>query len=252
MPAEGLDAEIADSVDDPEAEDGIADDAAFADFLAAGLELGLDEGDGFPAGAQEAVDGRQDEAEGDERDVGDGEIGRFGQIAGLQMAGIAAIEDDDAGIGGQAGVELGFPDVDGVDLGGAVLEKAIGEPAGRGADVHADLVPGGQAGEAEERFFEFEAAAADETLGLADAEGAVGRIFMAGLEGGRIVHEDFAGENEPLGLLAAFGEAAFHQKQVQAGALHFPFALRSWTPRYRDEAMTRRAMPPMTDQMMAL
>jgi len=86
-------------MDDLFSDFGIAYDAAFSDFFAAGFELGFDEGDGFPAGAEEAINGGQNEAEGDEGDVGNGEIGRFGKIAGLEVAGVAGIHDHDAGVG---------------------------------------------------------------------------------------------------------------------------------------------------------
>ena len=128
-------------------------------------------------------------------------------------------------------MELGFADVDGVDLGGAVLEQAVDETPGGGTDVHADLVRGGQEGEADERFLELETAAPDEPLGLADAEQAIGGNLVPRLGGGRVVHEHFAGEDEALGFFAAFGEAALDQQDVQAGPLHLPLALRSCTPR---------------------
>ena len=49
--AEGLDAEGVDFVDDALADGGVADDAAGGVF-AAGLELGLDEGEDLTAGGQ--------------------------------------------------------------------------------------------------------------------------------------------------------------------------------------------------------
>ena len=220
-------AERADAVDDLLADGGVADNAPLADVVAAGFELGFDEGDGFAAGGKEAVEGREDEAQGDEGDIGDGQGGGLGEVAGFQVAGVAAVEDDDAGVGGESGVELAFADIDGEDLEGAMLEEAVREAARGGADVNADLAVGGEEGEAEEGLFELEAAAANEALGLADAQGAVRGILVAGFASGGVIDEDFAGEDEALGFFAAFGQAAFDEQEVEPSTFHFPTFLRA-------------------------
>ena len=65
-PAEGLGAEFAYAFDDALADGGVADDAAAADFFAAGFKLGFDEGDGFAAGREQAVYGGAGEGAGGE------------------------------------------------------------------------------------------------------------------------------------------------------------------------------------------
>ena len=51
------------------------------------------------------------------------------------MADVGLLHNGDAGIVAQAVVELRLADVDGVDAVCAVLEEAVGEAAGGGADV---------------------------------------------------------------------------------------------------------------------
>ena len=82
------------------------------------------------------------------------------ELAGGEEAGVGALEEGDAGVGAELVVDLAVAGVDGEDGGGAVLEQAVGEAAGGGADVGAGEAfdgdaPGG------ERGFEFEAAAGD-------------------------------------------------------------------------------------------
>ena len=229
---EGGFGEVAEGRHDALADGGVADDAAVADFVAFGFELGFDEGDDVGRDGEDAIEGGQDQAEGDEGDVGYGEGGGFGEVAGLEVAGVAGVVDDHAGIGGEAVMELGLADIHGMDPGRAVLEKAVGAAAGGGADVHADALPGGKLRKAEEGFFEFEAAAPDEAFGLADGQGGIHGDFVAGLGGGAAIHEDVAGEDEAFGFFAAFGEAALDKQQIEAGPLHLALrALRSLAPR---------------------
>jgi hypothetical protein len=93
---EGLAAEIADggldAVDGELAGGGVADNAAFADVLAAGFELGLDEDDGFAlplraCGCEGCYDRGQDEGCGDEADVHGDEAdgGRSARISLTQV-----------------------------------------------------------------------------------------------------------------------------------------------------------------------
>ncbi len=142
---------------------GIADDAAFADVLAAGFELGFDEEDGFAlpgfaCGGEGGEERGEDEGGGDEADVhgeeGDGVpavrvkripigndrkkskgVGVGVKLAGGEEAGIGAFEEGDAGVGAEFVMDLAVAGVDGEHGGGTVLEEAVGEAAGGGADV---------------------------------------------------------------------------------------------------------------------
>ena len=58
------------------------------------------------------------------------------------MARVRALEHDDARVGAQLRVELAVADVDRVHARGAALQQAVGEAAGRRADVEADAARG--------------------------------------------------------------------------------------------------------------
>ena len=57
------------------------------------------------------------------------------EVAGRQVADVGALADLDAGVGAQPLVQLAVADVDGHHRGRAPLEEAVGEPAGRRAEV---------------------------------------------------------------------------------------------------------------------
>ncbi len=259
---EGLAAEVAnggfDAVDGELVGGGVAYDAAFADVLAASLELRLDEEDGFPAPVlagwgERGDDGGKHQRGGDKADVhgeeGDvlggsrrrarigggwvkqipfgndrkknGRRGWWDELAGGEEAGVGAFEEGDAGVGAELVVDLAVAGVDSEDGGGAVLEHAVGEAAGGGADVGAGEagdgdVPGGEGG------FELEAAARDVAEVVAE-EAEVGgvvdeRARFSGLSAffeALLVDEDAAGEDERLGSLARGGEGAVNEELVE-------------------------------------
>ena len=94
-----------DAVDGDLAGSGISNNAAFADVLAAGFELGLDEDDGgavpeIAGGREGGEDGGEDEGGGDEGDV-HGEEGWGGDVGGKELgggeeAGVGALAEGDA------------------------------------------------------------------------------------------------------------------------------------------------------------
>ena len=55
-----------------------------------------------------------------------------------QLADVGALHDDDALVVAQPHVELAVAHVDGVDARGAALQQAVGEAAGRRADIERD------------------------------------------------------------------------------------------------------------------
>ena len=252
LAAEGSDG-VLDAVDGELVGGGVADDAAFADVLAAGFKLGLDEENCvavpvLACGSERRDDGWENEGGGDEADVeseeGDGggrgmgggncrslhcvlrppvEMTRFGgyggcgvELAGGEEAGVGALKEGDAGVGAEFVVDLAVAGVDGEDGGGAVLEHAVGEAAGGGSDVGA-----GEAGEGEvpggEGGFELEAAAGDVAEVVAEEADGDGVV-----DGGArfvdalLVDQDAAGEDERLRTLAGGGEGAVYEELVEA------------------------------------
>ena len=229
---------VADALDGELAGIGVADDAAFADVLAAGFELRLDENDGFATPwsvwcAERAEDGGEDEGGGDEGDVhceekwGEARKSRSSAVrrmaififwrdefAGGEEAGVGAFAQGDAGIVAELLGDLTVAGVDGKDGDGAVLEHAVGEASGGGADVDA-----GEAGERDgpvgDGVLEFEAAAADVfEIGTEQADGCRRSDGGAGLVDALLVDEDAAGEDEGLGALARGGVTAVDKEFV--------------------------------------
>ena len=181
-------------------------------------------------GAKSSQDGRQDEGGGDEGDV-DGEEGDAGrQVAGVEQPRVGALHEGDAGVVAEGLGDLAVAGINGEDARGAVLEHAVGEATGGGADVEAKA-----AGQVDvpvvEGGFELESAAANVAkIGAEEADGSVVRHGVARLVGLLFVDEHAAGENEGLGPLAGGDEAAFYQKFVETGFHGRVFmAETSWT-----------------------
>src|SRR5436190_2853079 len=129
-PVEGR---LGDLPHDAGADDGVADDAALAHVGPPGLELRLHEHEGLPAAGGEAERGRQGHTNRDERDVADDQLGRERQLP--ERARVRPLQDDDARVVAQPGVQLPVADVEGDHPGRPAAEQHVGEPAGRGADV---------------------------------------------------------------------------------------------------------------------
>ena len=87
--------------------------------------------------------------------------GAKGRSAGLQLAGVEALDHGHPRILAQAAVELPVADVDRDHPRSAALQQAVGEAAGRGADVEA-VAPGDVEPERVERVLELDPAAGDE------------------------------------------------------------------------------------------
>ena len=211
--------ESAEFGEDAVVDGGVADDAATAvGFLAARLELRFDEGDEAAPGANEGGHGRQDQAEGDERAIEDGQVEGVKAVAeggGDEFAGVDALEDADARVLAEFPGQLAAADVDGRHLGGAVLEEAVGEPAGRGADVEgseaADLE-----GEGRQGGLELVAAAADVAVAGDQFDRVLGTDLAAGFVGGVAGDPDLAGEDRALRLLAALAESAVDEQLIES------------------------------------
>jgi hypothetical protein len=220
-----LDYAIADALDCLLAGFGVADDSTLADVEAAGLELGLDEDYGFalPGAfwtAERRNHGWQDERGGDEGYVHCDEDRGWGvegeEFAGDEEAGVGALAQGDTGVVAKLLSDLAVAGVDSQDRLRAVLQHAVGEASGGGADVDA-----GEAGEVDGPVFEgaleFEAAAADVLeVGAEEADDAVGGDGGSWLVDALLANEDAAGEDEGLGPFARGGVALVDKQLVEA------------------------------------
>ena len=139
----------------------VPDNAFFANFVSAGLKLGLDQAHHFAAGRQDGVGGRQYFVKAYERDVDRCKGGRrpFSQILGLYIAEVGLLHTDDARVAPQFPVQLAISHVDGIDLACTVLQHAVRKAAGRSADIHADSIAKVN-GKYLERLFKLESPAA--------------------------------------------------------------------------------------------
>ena len=154
--------------------------------------------------AQQASTAGQDLGQRDEGDVGHHEVGRVGQVARRQRARVGALEHGDALVGAQRPVQLAVGDVERDDVRGAALQQAVGEAAGRGADVQA-AAPGGVDARRVERVGELDPAARDEARALVD-----GHLDVLG--------DDLARLGRALAAAAAQAHLAGHDRRRGAGA----------------------------------
>src|SRR5207237_9685724 len=98
----------------------------------------------------------------------------------------------------------------------AVLEQAIGEPAGGGAEVnghgpfHLQL-------KVNQGVFQLVAAAADVFIPGLEFDPVVRADRVAGFVGGVPVDFDEAGQDGALGLFPAFAQTAFNESVIEAG-----------------------------------
>ena len=96
----------------------------------------------------------------DERHVDDDQVRRVGQRVGRQRAGVDALDHRHALVARAATVQLAVGDVERDDVRRAALEQAVGEAAGRGADVERATARDGDP-ERVERVGELDPAARD-------------------------------------------------------------------------------------------
>ena len=87
---------------------------------------------------------RQDQRQRDEGNVADDQVetaGRQGvaEVGGPQRAAVDPFERGDRRVGAHLRVQLVVADIDPDDMAGAVLQQAVGEAAGRLADIETDL-----------------------------------------------------------------------------------------------------------------
>ena len=114
----------------------VAHHAFFADVFTSGLELRLDQDIETTLMLHQFRCLRQDQLHGNKGYVHDRHIRHAGNLFMRQIAGVGALQHDDAGIAADLPIQLPVAYVDGVDLSRSVVQKYIGKTAGRRADVH--------------------------------------------------------------------------------------------------------------------
>ncbi len=184
-----------------------ADDATLADVGAADFELRFDEDDHLALGGEQGGEAIEHERDTDEANVADEKTCGFADDGGLNQAGVLVLMQNDARVCLELPIDLGCSNVDAMDAGGTVLEKAVGEAAGGGADVDGDAA-GGVNLELLESPFEFEAAAADVAKLFEEFDGCVSGDGRAGLVDLLSIHQNLTGEDEGFAAFSRRDEAA--------------------------------------------
>ena len=134
--AAGGDERVGDLVADALVDRRVGDHAAApVDLGPPGLELRLHEQDHRRPRLAQRHQHRDDHAQRDERHVDDHDVDRPADRVRRRVADVRPLEHHDPRVGADARVQLAVADVEGDDLAGARGQQAVGEPAGRRADV---------------------------------------------------------------------------------------------------------------------
>ena len=114
-------------------------DTLFANLLPPRLKLGLDEAQHLPLRLEKLLHRRQNDMQGDKRDVDDRKVQRLSQILRRDIADIRPLHADDPGVLPDFPGQLPIAHIDGEDLLRPVLEQAVGKAAGGRAGVAAGV-----------------------------------------------------------------------------------------------------------------
>ena len=160
---------------------------------------------------------RQNELEGDERDIDGHRVYRPGQ--GIQVAGIRALESDHPRVVTQAPIQLPVAHVNRVHSRSASLKQAVGEPTGRGPHIRHGPSPHIDA-EPAEGGVKLLAAATCELRPSFDRDGDVRENLHAGLV--RYLSADFhlSGADNALRQRPAIQEPSLDEQNVQSLLRH--------------------------------
>lgn len=141
----------------------------------------------------------------------------LGKRLGGEKAGVGALDETDAGIVAELHRDLAEAGIDGGDLSGAALEKAVSESAGGGANVEA-RASGDVNVPVIERSLKLETAAADVGHVFAEeADRGIGCDGGAGLVNFLFVDKDASSEDEGTGAFATGNEVAIDEQDIDAG-----------------------------------
>src|SRR2546428_4573232 len=203
----------------------VADDAALPDMLPSDLELRLHQSDDFPARGEDAEHRGKDLLERDERHIDDRERGLLAEDPRVEGPRVGVFHHDDALVFAEPRVELARADVHGVYARGATLEQAVGESAGRSADVQADT-SGHLDLEAVDRVHELLAPTAHVRGASPQLDSRPGRHERARLVPALAADEHVTREDLPGGLFTAVHQPLADEHPVDPDTrtrwLHYP------------------------------
>lgn len=192
----------------------VTNDSTATYLIAGEFELGFYEHDDIGLGRENGKDRRKNQGQGNEAHVSHGEVNGRRKVAGLEEAGIDSFVNNHAGILADAPMELGMPDIEGMDTGRAALKQAVGESSGGGTNVETNFVARIK-GEAIQSGLQLETAATDITFGLPELNRGIPADFAAGFASWLPGDFHFPGHDEALGLLAGIGQTTFDQKLIK-------------------------------------
>ena len=221
----------------------VADDAVFADLFPPGFKLRLDQTDAHGIRRGDGLRHREDMMQRDERHIHAEKLHRLFQLVEGHIADVGSLHVDDPRIGAQAPCQLAVAHIHRIDLDCSVLEHTIGEAAGRGTDVHADLALRRQR-ETLHCLFQFESAAADITDVVA-AYFHHGVLFdhLTGFVHLLIVDKDHAGHDHRFCPLPALDQPMLNQILIQS---HFQSVASPFAAAFRISCARCAASSPVT------
>src|SRR6185437_6846101 len=129
------------------------------DSFPAHLKLRLNKNDPVALGSKQRRQRLDQQRYGNKTHIAGDEIHRLANLLKAKISGVYALMQDDARIRTQLPIDLARSGIYRMHARGSVLEQAIGETAGRGADVHTHP-PGDGNCEFRERRFQFQASPA--------------------------------------------------------------------------------------------
>ena len=198
----------------------ITDHALLADLLSTRFELRLDEADDLTILGDQGLHHRQHELQADKADIDGHEPCLLSDILRLHIADVRLLHADHTRIVSELPVELAVADIDGEDPDRTVLQHAVGEAAGAGTDIEADLTFTGDA-ELADRLLELQTATGDVRqhvttdldLGFR-IEGGAGLVFLLTID----IHD--AGHDGALRFFSGFCQSSIDQQHVKSFFLH--------------------------------
>src|ERR1700722_2755041 len=189
----------------------------FDEIAPAEFELRLDEADEPRPLCGELEHMRQHQALRNEAHVQDDRLRRVTEHLSCKGAGVDAFKRTNAGIRGEARIELSVPDIKGDDLSRAARKQDIGKASGRRADVEADEARRIER-ERVERGGKLDPAARRPGMGSLGFNRRVTRNLFGGPLKRDPVDADQPSRNRRLGARPARKETAFHKKNICAFA----------------------------------
>jgi hypothetical protein len=194
---------------------GIPDDAVFLHRRPSNLKLRLDEGKHRRIRLDQPQNGRNNQFQGDEGRVHDGQVYRIVKTPTVKGADIGPLDASHTRVLAQTPGELPVTDIDGVDLRRPFLKEAIGKSARGRSHIEADKIPDADA-ERLHGALEFHPSAADIGMILTlDPDHGIDGNQRAGLIPSFFAHQDVPGQDQGPGPLSAGGQFTVHKEFIQ-------------------------------------